>query len=76
MKKYILLYLHNPEGIIYLVRYLKYPITMMDTSRPTSMSTQDKKYKIMVMIKTEEIKQYVKNISTLRQNTIRVYGII
>ena len=76
MKKYILLYLNNPEGIIYLVRYLKDPITMMDTSRPTSMSTQDKKYKIMVMIKTEEIKQYVKNISTLRQNTIRVYGII
>ena len=42
------------------------------TSRPTAIYTQDKKDPIMVMIKTEEIKKYVKKRSIIRQNIISI----
>ena len=48
----------------------------MGTSRTTSLSTKDVKYPIMVTIKTKQIKQYVFKRSMLRQNMIRLYGII
>ena len=40
------------------------------------MSAEDKKDPIVVMIQTEEIKQSVKKRSTLRQNIIKIYGLI
>ena len=62
MKQYVLQELQNPEDIIVLVQYLKDPMTVMDTSRPISLYTEDKKDPIMVTIQTKEIKQYVKTI--------------
>ena len=35
LKNYILRVLHNPEDIIVLVRYLKYPKVVLNTSGPT-----------------------------------------
>ena len=55
---------------------LKYPATVINTSRPTALSAEDEKYPIMVIIQTEEIKKIVKKRSTLRQNMIKLYGII
>ena len=60
MKHYILQEFQNLEYIIVLVRNLKYPKTVLDTSRPTELSTEDEKYPIIAMIQTEDIKQYVK----------------
>ena len=76
MKHYILEELNNHEEIIILVIELKYPTTVLKTSGPTSLSNEYEKDPIMVMIQTEDIKQYVKKISTLRQNIINTYRII
>ena len=51
-------------------------MTVLDTSRLPELSTEYEKYPIMAMIQNEEIKKYVKKISTLRQNIIRIYRII
>ena len=59
MKQYTLREVQNPEYIIVLVRYLKEPTSVLNTSRTTALSTEDKKYPIMLMIQTEEIKKYV-----------------
>ena len=56
MKQYILREFHNPKEIIILVRYLKYPTTVLNTSITTVVSAEKEKDPIMVMIKTEEIK--------------------
>ena len=56
MKHYILREFHNPEDIVILVRDLKDPTTVLNTSIPTALSSEDEKYPIMVMIQTEEIK--------------------
>ena len=56
---------HNPEDIAVLVRDVKYPIKILDTARPTSLLTEDKKDPITVMIQTEETKQYVQQGSIL-----------
>ena len=45
-----------PKYIIILVRDLKYPTTVLNTSRPTKMRTKDKKDLIAIIIQTEEIK--------------------
>ena len=76
LKQYTLRVSHNPEYIIVQVRDLKDPKIVLNTSSPTLLSAEDKKYPIMVMIQTEEIKQFVKTISTLRQNIIKLYGLI
>ena len=76
LKQYILRVFQNPEDIIVLVRDLKDPTIVLNKSRPTALSSEDKKDGIMVMIQTEEIKQFVKNRSTLWQNIIKLYGII
>ena len=60
MKQYTLQEFQNPEYIVFLVRYLKDPTSVLNTSRTTALSTEDEKYPIMLMIQTEEIKQYVK----------------
>ena len=36
------------EKLLLLVRYLKNPMIVLDTSRPTELSAQDKKYPIIV----------------------------
>ena len=59
LKQYILQEFQNPEEIFILVRDLKDPTTFFKTSRTTALSTEDKKDLIMLMIQTEEIKQYV-----------------
>ena len=63
LKQYILRELHNPEDITMLVRYLKDPTTVLNTSKETALLTEDEKYPIMVMIKNEEIKKQVTNIN-------------
>ena len=68
MKQYVLQELQNPEDIIVLVQYLKYSIPVLDTSRTTAISTEDDKDPIMVMIQTEEIKQYAKKIHDMTEN--------
>ena len=75
IKQYILREFQIPEDIIILVRYVKEPITVLNTSKPTSLSTEYEKNLIMVMIQTEDIKKYVKT-STLRHNTIKLYRMI
>ena len=60
LKQYILQELQNPEDIIDLVLDLKDPMTVLDTSQLTALFTKYKKDPIIVMIQTEEIKQYVK----------------
>ena len=75
MKQYALQEFKNPEYIIILVLYVKYPITEINTSGPTLLSTDEEKDPKMVMIQTEEIKKYAKK-STLQQNTIKLYGMI
>ena len=50
-------------------------MSVLDTSIPTSQYTQNENDLIIVIIKTEEIKQYVKKRYTLRQNIIRIYGL-
>ena len=60
LKQYILREFQNPEEIIVLVRDLKYPTTVLNTSRPTSLLSEDEKYPIMVIIQTEEIKIFLK----------------
>ena len=62
---------HNPVDIIVLARDVKDPMAILNTSGPTALSNEDKKYFIMVMIQTEEFKQYVKTVSVLRQNVIK-----
>ena len=59
LKQYIQLEFRNTEDIIVLIRDLKYPTTVLNTSRPTALSTEDRKNLTMVMIQTEEIKQYL-----------------
>ena len=51
-------------------------MTMMHTSRPTALYTQDDMDPLMVINQTEEIKHYVKKRSKLKQNTIRLYRLI
>ena len=53
LKQYILRELHNPEDIIVMVWDLKYLVTVLNTSRPTELSTKGKNDKIIVMIQTE-----------------------
>ena len=60
LKHYILRVFYNPGDIIVLVRYLKDTKIVFNTSRPTALSVEDEKHPIMVMIQTEEIKQFVK----------------
>ena len=60
LKQYILRVLHNPEDIIVLFVYLKYPTIVLNTSIPTALSAEEVKNPIMVIIQTEEIKQFVK----------------
>ena len=60
LKQYILRVFHNPEDKIFLVRDIKYPTIVLNTSRPTALSVDDEKDSIMVVIQTEEIKQFVK----------------
>ena len=67
---------HNHEDIIVLVRDRKTPMTVLNTSIHSALSTQDQKDPIIVMIQTKKIEQYVKNRSRLRQNIIRLYGLI
>ena len=50
-------------------------MTVINTSINTALSTEDEKYPIIFTIQTEEIKQY-KKISTLKQNIIKLYGLI
>ena len=57
LKHYILREFQNPEYTIVLVRDLKYPTKVLDTLRPTALSTEDEKYPIMIIIQTEEIKK-------------------
>ena len=59
-KQYIIREFQNPEDIIVLVRYLKDPTTILNTSITTAISAQYKKDPIMAMIQTEEIKQFFK----------------
>ena len=75
LKQNILRVLQNPEYIIVLVRYLKDPTNVLNPSRPIALSEEDNKYPIMVMIQTEDIKQFVKKSSTLRQNKNKIYGL-
>ena len=60
LKQYILRQFHNTEDIIVLVRYLKYNKNLLNTSEPTSLSEEDEKDPIMVILQTEYIKQFVK----------------
>ena len=76
LKHYVIQEFHDPENIIVLVWDSKYPLTMLYTSRPTALYTQDYMDSLMVMIQTEEIKHYVKKRSKLKQNTIRLYRLI
>ena len=50
-----------------MVKNLKDLTTVLNTSRPTTLSVEDEKDPIMVMIQTKKIKQYVKKRSTLRK---------
>ena len=50
--------------------------SLIKTSRPTALSTENKKELTMAMIQTEEIKEYVLKISTLRKKIIKLYRII
>ena len=59
-KQYILRVLYNPEYIMVLIRYLKDLTTVLNTSITTELSEKYDKYPIMVMIQTEDIKQFVK----------------
>ena len=58
MKQYIIWQFQNPEDIIVLVRYLKDPTTVLNKLRLTALSSEYEKDLIMVMIQTDEIKQY------------------
>ena len=58
LKHYTLKVFHNPEDIIVLARYLKYPTIVLNTLIPTSLSAEENKETIMVIIQTEEIKQF------------------
>ena len=62
LKKYILRVFQNPEDIIVLVVYLKDPTIVFNVSRPIALSAENDKDPIMVMIQTEEIKQFVKKV--------------
>ena len=79
LKQYILRVFQNPEDIIVLVRYLKDPTTVLNTSRPTAMSAEYKKDRIMVMIQSEDINKYVKKVNptakhnqSLRDNLVTI----
>ena len=76
LKQYILRVLQNPLDIIVLVRYLKDPIIVLNKPIHIAMSAEDKKDPIIVMIQTEEIKKFVKKMSTLQKNIIKLYGLI
>ena len=53
LEQYILIKFQNHEDIIVLVIYLKDTTTVLNTSRPTSLSEEDNKYQIMLMIQTK-----------------------
>ena len=76
LKQYILRVFQNPEDIIVLVRDLKVPTSVLNTSRPIALSAEDEKDPIMVMIQNEEIKNFFQKRSTLRRNIINLYGLI
>ena len=40
LNQYILRELHNPEDILFLVGYLKYATTILNTSRTTALSSE------------------------------------
>ena len=50
-------------------------MTVINISIPTEIYIEDKKYPIVTIIKTEEIKQYMKK-STVRKNIIKLYVLI
>ena len=52
---------------------MKNPMIILNTSSLTLLSTEDVKYPIMVMIQTDYIKHYVKKVSVLLQNMIKIY---
>ena len=53
LKQYVLCEFQNHEDAIFLVKYLKYLMTVLDTSIPTALFKQDKKDPIMITIQTE-----------------------
>ena len=53
MKQYILRVFQNPEDILVLVRYLKDPTIVLNTSRPKALPAEDEIDPIMVMIQTK-----------------------
>ena len=61
-KQYILRVFQNLEDIIVLVRYLKYPKIVLNSSIPTALLAEDEKDPIVVTIQTEEIKKFVKKV--------------
>ena len=67
LKQYIIRVLQNPEDIIVMVRYLKDPKIVLNTSIHTALSSEDEKDLIMVMIQTEDINHFFKKRTTLRQ---------
>ena len=75
LEQYVLREFENLENIIVLVRDVKNPMNVLNTSRPTGLSTGDEKDPIMAMIQTEDTNKYLK-ISTLLQNTIKLYELI
>ena len=68
--------MQNPEDIIVLVSDLKCLKTVLNTSRPTALPAKDEKDPILVIIKTEEIKQFFIKRSTLRKNIVKICGLI
>ena len=53
LKQYVILYFQHPQSIIFLVWDVKPPMTVLDTSKSTAISTQDEKYTIMVIIQNK-----------------------
>ena len=51
-------------------------MAVLNISIPIALSTENKKYPIVFMIQNEDINYYVRKISTLRQNIIKLYVLI
>ena len=60
VNEYVLQEFYNPKYIIVMLRGVKILMVILNTSGPTSLSTEDNKYPIVVMIQTEKIKKHIK----------------
>jgi len=66
----------NPRDIVIVIRDLEEPVTELLKINPSKLTTEEVTGVILVAMKTEEGKDYVKRSHTLQNNLPKLYGLM